>query len=667
MEKRRDKQVAQQQDPIKVLIALGFGSLLTLMCVLAYISLSQMDNTIERMSGLVNDNAAKSRAVNEMRDYVRLRGSTLDRMYISDDPFEREQLRLKMSEYGQAYRDALADFLSFKLNSRELKEISLIRQITSDARQDNIDAAEMLVTKQDPGMVKAYFENASIARDRVIGALDTLVSLEHQNANTSLEYSVSFHKQTQTMIFIIAAIAFFVGVLISMLVIRETSRKNSAIRYQANHDALTKLVNRSAFELRLSHALQFSRENDIEHALCYLDLDQFKIINDTCGHKAGDELLKQITHVILNHVRDRDTLGRLGGDEFGLLLESCSVEKALEICEGIITVVKKHDFYWNERCYHVGVSIGVVPVRPTTENVAKILSEADMACYAAKDMGRSQVHVHETEGRHVKKMQQELSWVADIRSTIEANRFMLHAQPIVPCDNEQATMMYEVLLRIRDDEGNVVSPGQYLPAAERFSLMREVDMWVTREAIRFVSERYQDPSNQDIRLFINLSANSICDSEFCAHIRKMLELYPVPHHSLCFEVTETAAIKNIEQAIEVINELKQSHVKFALDDFGSGMSSLAYLKNLPVDYLKIDGSIVQNIDNDKVNRAMVAAVNEIGRVMDLKTIAEFVENSVVFDHIKSLNIDYAQGHFIAQPCPLEDIQTEWPSSNLQRI
>ncbi len=654
-------------DPIKVLITLGFGSLLLLMGVLAYLSLSQMDNTIDRMASLVDETNAKSAAANLMRDSARLRGNVLTKMYLTDDAFEREALRLKMSEYGLRYRQAFDEFQKYKMSSRELKLVSQIRDITRRSRDANYEAMEALLTKSDINQALQVFGEANVLRELVLDKLDDLIELQTSNARSALKDSVSYHKQSQSLIIIIAAFAFFVGVLISMLVIRETSKKNSAIRFQASHDALTKLVNRNEFEQRLKQSLENAREQNLCHALCYLDLDQFKIINDTCGHKAGDELLVQISQLILGHVRDRDTLGRLGGDEFGLLLENCSLDKALEICEGIVTIVKKHEFLWDERCYHVGVSIGVISINSETESIAKSMSEADMACYAAKDMGRNQVHVHQKEGKHVRRMHKELSWVADIENSIDANRFLLYAQPIVPTQGEPAVHMHEVLLRIKDDNGNIVSPGQYLPAAERFSLMREVDMWVTSHAIRFLSEKHQYDAECKLRLFINLSANSIADSRFGEHLCDLLETWPTPKHSLCFEITETAAIKNIEQAIEIINTLKQYDCLFALDDFGSGMSSLTYLKNLPVDYLKIDGSIVQNIDEDRVNRAMVAAINEIGRVMNIETIAEYIENGKVFDHIKRLGITYAQGYYISKPCPLAQIKTSWPNSVLHRI
>ena len=654
-------------DPVKILITLGFSSLLMLMSILAYLSLTQMDTTISSMAALVDETNAKSAAANRMRDYARLRGNALVSMYLNDDAFEREIIRLKMSEHGLHFRLAFDDFLSYKLTAREHKLVHEIRDVIATAREANYVAMESLLARDDAEQALRELAEANARREEVLHKLDELIALQNRNAHMALSDSVAYHKQTQTLIIIIAAFAFFVGLLISMLVIRETSKKNSAIYFQANHDALTRLINRNHFELLLQQALNDARQHDHAHALCYLDLDQFKIINDTCGHKAGDELLVQISQLILSHIRDSDTLARLGGDEFGLLLKNCSLDKALEICEGIVAVVKKHEFIWDDRSYHIGISIGIIALDRYTESPTKALSEADMACYAAKDMGRNQVHVHQGEGKHVKQIHKELSWVADIENTIEADRFVLYAQPIVAARSDPAIHMHEVLLRIRDDHGKIVSPGQYLPAAERFSLMREVDIWVTTNAIRFLSERHQQQADNALRLFINLSANSISDKLFVQHIRETLASYPVPPKSLCFEITETAAVKNIEQAIEIINMLKQYHCLFALDDFGSGMSSMSYLKNLPVDYLKIDGSIVQNIDSDRVNRAMVAAINEIGKVMGIETIAEYVENATVFEHIRQLGINYAQGYYISKPRPLENIKTRWANSLLHRI
>ncbi|MDH5712170.1 MAG: EAL domain-containing protein, partial [Gammaproteobacteria bacterium] len=462
------------------------------------------------------------------------------------------------------------------------------------------------------------------------------------------------------IIIIISTLAILLGITISLYAIRETNRKNKEIHFQAHHDALTKLPNRKEFEQRLRFALTSAHDLNIGHVLCFMDLDQFKIINDTCGHKAGDQLLIDISKLIREKIRDHDTLGRLGGDEFGLLLESCSLEKAIEISEGIVNLVRNYKFNWKDRIFQIGASIGLVYINRDSKDITTLMSEADIACYAAKDMGRNRIHVHELNDEHVKKIHQELSWVANIETSLQDQRFKLYIQPIVPVGITHDTDdMFEILLRLKDNEGNIISPGAYIPAAERFNLMRAVDAWVIQEVIKKIEAITQSGKAQTPRFFINLSANSLTDQSYCEYILDLLNKHSIPEKSICFEITETAAIKNMEQAISFIEQLKKAQCLFALDDFGSGMSSFTYLRNLPVDYLKIDGSIVNRMDKNTVDEAMVAAINQIGQVMHIDTIAEHVENETIMERLVNLGVTYAQGYHIGRPIPIEELDSKY--------
>jgi diguanylate cyclase (GGDEF)-like protein len=517
-------------------------------------------------------------------------------------------------------------------------------------------AALMLSIHTTRAEINSAINEANKARGKTISALTQLVIRQEDNARQSLEDSVTYQKLAQAIIIILTLASLLVGALISLFVLRETTRKNSEIRFQASHDALTKLINRKEFETRLEFALEKTQLDGREHALCFLDLDQFKVINDTCGHKAGDELLCQLTRVINSHVRERDTLSRLGGDEFGLLLEDCTLETAIEIAEGIIRLVNKYEFHWLDKVHHVGVSIGITAITRKTSNITKAMSEVDIACYAAKDMGRNQLHVHELTDVQVKRMHKELSWVADIQNSLKDNRFKLYAQPIYTALGKQPEIrMYEVLLRLKDDEGNISSPGNYIPAAERFGLMRDVDQWVIEQVVKTLHEI---GDTRDICLFVNLSANTLSDKSFCAHILQLIEDYKIDGNSLCFEITETAAIRNVRQAVDFITALKQTNCFFALDDFGTGMSSFSYLKDLPVDYLKIDGSLVTDIHSNNISHAMVAAINEVGSVMSIKTIAEHVENESTLRRLNEIGVNFVQGFHFGLPKPIGTLQLE---------
>ena len=431
-----------------------------------------------------------------------------------------------------------------------------------------------------------------------------------------------------------------------------TRHLSHQLTWQASHDALTGLVNRREFENRLEQALTLARSQNQQHALCYLDLDQFKIVNDTCGHIVGDELLRQVTALFQSQVRTSDTLARLGGDEFGILLYHCSLEPALRIANKLREGVQAFRFVCQDKIFNIGVSIGLVEIDPDSESVTSILSAADAACYAAKNNGRNRVHIYQANDSELTQQHGEMQWVTRINQALEENRFRLYYQPIVPLTQTQLNgEHYEVLLRLIDERGNLVSPMAFIPAAERYNLMQAIDRWVISTLFSTQGQHYRE-AGCDCLYAINLSGASINDEQFVEFLHEQLELYQIPPALICFEITETVAIANLGKAAQFIQALRDLGCRFALDDFGSGMSSFVYLKNLPIDYLKIDGSFVKNIVDQPIDLAMVEAINQIGHVMGIQTIAEFVENQDILEKIISLGVDYAQGYGIAKPAPL---------------
>ncbi|HEY9847431.1 MAG TPA: EAL domain-containing protein, partial [Candidatus Caenarcaniphilales bacterium] len=498
----------------------------------------------------------------------------------------------------------------------------------------------------------------------------------------------------------------------AVVVFRDVTHERSITRqlsWQASHDALTGLVNRREFEQRLEQAVLSARAQNQQHALCYLDLDQFKIVNDTCGHGAGDKLLHQVSSLLQTQVRAMDTLARLGGDEFGVLLNLCSLEQARRIANALCQRIQEFRFIWQDKTFAIGVSIGLVAINADSQSLVSTLSAADAACYAAKNRGRNRVHVYQANDSELKRQKGEMQWVTRIAKAFEDNRFRLYYQPIVPialqevgdglrpptdrdaglyagllprdtawqakkaaadslaCLLPQAVdgwlEHYEVLLRLQDETGQLVSPAAFIPAAERYNLMHTIDRWVISTLFASQGQHYRELFNRDLLqglpcnclYAINLSGTSINDEQFIDFLYEQFTLHQVPPQVICFEITETTAIANLGKAAEFIRELKEFGCRFALDDFGSGMSSFAYLKNLPVDYLKIDGDFVKDIIDDPIDSAMVEAISRVGQVMGIQTIAECVENNAILEKIKALGVDYAQGYGIARPHPLQAI------------
>ncbi len=440
---------------------------------------------------------------------------------------------------------------------------------------------------------------------------------------------------------------------------RRAHRKaEETIRHMAYHDALTGLTNRHEFERRLRRALSSTHERDTQHALLYLDLDQFKIINDTSGHVAGDELLKQLAVVLQGPIRESDTLARLGGDEFGVLLENCPVDRAMKIAEGLLQAIKDFRFTWRDKTFALGVSIGLVAVKDDGKTMTDVLSAADMACYSAKDKGRSRIHFYSDDDAELAQRHGEMEWVSRINLALEQDRFVLHKQCIIPLGRHGATAQHcEFLVRMLADDGSLILPGAFIPAAERYDLMPQLDRWVINAAFSHVAESLVGGNSSEEpqgTCFINLSGASLSDDNFFAYIEARLEEYEIPRNLICFEITETAAIANLSKAVGFIEGIKDAGCYFALDDFGSGLSSFSYLKTIPADFLKIDGMFVRDMLDDPMDNAIVEAINSIGHTAGLLTIAEFVETPAIKDKLRAIGVDYAQGFGIERPKPLVD-------------
>ncbi|WP_254439836.1 EAL domain-containing protein [Shewanella sp. Arc9-LZ] len=447
------------------------------------------------------------------------------------------------------------------------------------------------------------------------------------------------------------AITHFIGIQVDVTTARLASQK---IAYQATHDMLTGLINRYEFENLLAQCILSSQQDKTTHTLIFLDLDQFKIINDTCGHMAGDEMLCQLGLLLSKHIKPKDILARLGGDEFAILMMQCSLEQAQSAAHNILELIANYQFLWEKNIFSISASIGVAEINSQTKNTKEILICVDSACYAAKDLGRNRIHLYQLDDELLAKRDGEFRWVHELKYALNENRFELYAQPIVSLSDPTQKRIYEVLLRLRTRSGDIAPPGAFLPVAERYNLSEAIDRWVVDHTLIWMELHFKHLGDID-HLAINLSGASLGSSALLSHIMQQITLHHLPPSMIKFEITETAAISNLRDATLFIKTLCEFGCQFALDDFGSGLSSFAYLKNLPVTTLKIDGMFVKDILDDPIDEAMVKSINDIGHVMGMKTIAEFVENDAIRQRLKDMGVDFAQGYEIGRPVPIDDI------------
>lgn len=446
------------------------------------------------------------------------------------------------------------------------------------------------------------------------------------------------------------------GVGGAVFVLRDVSQERHMARklsYQASHDALTGLINRREFEARIDQALDDAKAEGSEHVLLFLDLDRFKTVNDSCGHRAGDELLKQLAHLLQKTVRAGDSVARLGGDEFGILLTHCHLDRATPIAETARRTVHEHRFAWDGKVFTVGASVGLVSVNAESKNLEELLNAADSACYAAKESGRNRVTVHGADDIATDQNRGEARWLSRIQGALEEDRFRLFAQPIMPLRDSLDGPNCEVLLRMVGEDGALMPPGAFIPPAERYNLMVRIDRWVLRAVVDALSTATGGDDHRSLTL--NLSGHSLGEPEFQEFVRSELTTSDLDPRRLAFEITETAAIANLTGALEFMKSLRELGCRFVLDDFGSGLSSFGYLKTLPVEYLKIDGMFVRDIGHDPVGMAMVRSIGEIGQVMGIQTIAECAETQDVLDLLKTLPVDFVQGFAVGVPKPLADV------------
>ncbi len=655
----------------KYRILIGFAAVIVLMVAVAAMGIMRMAENNRGMKTIVDEHNVKTRLLIEMHVAGRDRSILLLRMLITDDPFERDEDYMKYSALASKFIRARKQFSSMLLSKHEhilLQEQGvLIKKV--EPLQDEV---MRLILDGNIENARSILINKAIPeQDAAMAKLTQMLEQQQQSARNAMLASNQSYERTVIAIGVLSFFSIIIAVMVAFFVMRKTTEAEIVLfsqfdeerklrvqlTYQASHDALTGLLNRFEFEVRLHGLLENARLEQSTHALVYIDLDQFKIVNDTCGHIAGDELLRQLSTLLLTRIRSHDTLARLGGDEFGLLLEYCNPDYTVGIADGLLKSVQDFRFVWGDRNFVIGASIGVVIIDQNSGNMTDVMRAADAACYNAKDAGRNRVHVVQENDLAIASRYGEMQWINKINDALDTNRFILFCQRIVTLHNttEQHGDMFEILVRMKDEEGELIPPGAFIPAAERYNIMFSLDRWVIREVMVWLAENRHALQYLG-KCSINISGSSIGHPDFLDYIRRQLKTPNVDPRHICFEITETSAIANLTQATKFIDELKTLGCSFALDDFGCGLSSFAYLKNLQIDYLKIDGMFVQDIVDDPIDRAMVKSINEIGHVMGKKTIAEFVENDAVLALLRNIGVDYVQGYGIEKPVLLSDFK-----------
>lgn len=650
------------RDRTKVMISIGFTAVFVLMLLTAYLSVTTLSRVNSGMADLIHNNDQKTSLTYQMRDVIRLRSAEVRAIVQTNNPEERERIFDKLLQSTITYNNARTQLVELGANAREnevLSKIASANELASEAYEKAGNEIYSVIRNDDA--LKSTLNNVQLRELVLLNHLNGLVELEKELATEALAENQQRYKRTRRWLIASVFVAFIVSLLISGAVITRVTAANKRIQHLANHDDLTGLKNRRSFVSALTQTLDKTQRSNRTHGLLYLDFDRFKIVNDSCGHHAGDQLLIQLSGILQNRLDSNDLFTRVGGDEFVIIAERASVDELVNFAEELRISVQNFNFEYNAESFKVSVSIGVLPLTGKESDVEAVLQDVDSACYVAKQLGRNRVHLANDNDTEVVQYKIDIAAIQSIRHALDENQLSLYYQPVHRILESGTEMAHcEILLRIIDENGDLFSPAVFIPIAEKYNLMPEIDRWVVKNVLAWIAEHQID--REIPRLLINLSGLSFIDADFLDFVVEQLETNDIDPSQIAFEITETAAVNNVSQANTFINRLRGIGCGFALDDFGTGFSTFAYVKSLPLDYLKIDGSLVKDICTDSVDREMVRAINTIGHTVGAKTIAEFVENDDIVEVLRSIGVDYAQGFGLQRPGPLDGLLEQIPGS-----
>ena len=642
---------------VQTMTALGFGLVITILLFAIIGGYHSTNDHNRELSQLVRSAGLKTVLAYTMREATRERIDALRAMVLQTDPFERDAEKMRFFGYADKYSHARASLIEHMQTDVEQAIIARLDETARKVGPPNSRALNALFDASLPSEeVEAAVQASVDGHLMLLRDLDQAVRTIHQTTQRLIQQAGEETEEALLLESFLGFLAFLLAVITATLVVINTGARNRQLSHEASHDVLTGLLNRQAFEAALRMTLEQAQLSPDSHAVLYIDLDRFKLVNDSCGHAAGDLLLKDLSRLMANNLRQSDLLARLGGDEFGVLLRYTESADAERVAEKMRRTVEEFSFVYDEQAFKVGASIGLVPFGQEPTTVEALLGTADACCYSAKEEGRNRTHHAAATAENMQRRSGEMRWVNRITDAIQNDRFVLYGQLIKPMNKalDDGRLALEVLLRMRDDEGlGLVPPGQFLPAAERYGIVPDIDRWVVRHSLDWLAGLGRAAEN--MRISINICGPAASDPHFHRYVRDLIRQTGVPPHALCFEITESVAIRSLANAAALVDALGDLGCQFALDDFGSGLSSFNQLRHLKVDFLKIDGSFIHNIDRDPINRAMVESINTIGKKLGKRTVAEFVENDRIKRILQEIDVDYAQGFGLHKPEPLSNI------------
>ncbi len=648
----------RHQKHTKTLIGMGFLTVFSLMILITWLSMSTLQSVNMSMSDLIDDMDSKTSRAYKMRDVIRLRSNAVREMVQTRNIQERQRIFNKILDHTSIYEQTRDELSLLGSNEREQHVLKLINEADVRVVAAYEEAGDALNVKNVRRLVlRAAFNKVTLQELVLLNHLNDLVQLEKQLANEALEYNQLKYQETRQLLIYIVSAAFALSIIISATITARVAKTNKRIAHLANHDDLTGLHNRRSFEQHLQQTIANAQRSQMSHGLMYLDLDRFKMVNDTCGHHAGDQLLIQLTSMISERLRRGDLFARVGGDEFAVIAQGARFEDIHQLAEELRVLVQDFTFDYEEHSFNVSLSIGVTPIDGEITDMEQVLADVDSACYVAKQSGRNQVHVTQDDDADVVKYRNDLAGIQAIRKALADDRLSLFFQPVFQITENSIVMAQcEILLRVRCENGGLYSPARFIPIAEKYNVMTDVDRWVFTQVVDWLAEHQKQ--HVIPTLLVNLSGLSFADDAFSDFIVERLSRGDVDPSYIAFEISESAAVRNVEKTSHFIDRVHAMGCKLAMDDFGSGFSNFACLKKLPFDYLKIDGSLVLHIASNEVDRQMVAAINTIAQTVGAETIAEFVEDDASLQCLREMKVNYAQGYGLRLPTPLEQLADE---------
>ncbi|MGK0231716.1 MAG: diguanylate cyclase (GGDEF)-like protein [Gammaproteobacteria bacterium] len=654
------------KNPIRILVSIGFIAVFTLMTMVIGLSMNTLHAVNTSMSELIENTSQKSMHAYRIRDVIRLRSTTVRKLIYSKDPTESHAIFNKLIEYSDDYQLARLQLQTFDANTREQKILDNIDRAYSrvnkaiEATNQHIYAPE-----QDNDALNTLLGELELQELVLLNQLNDLVKLENNLAEEALDDNQQTYTETRQLLFLMVTACFTLSMAITGIVISRVTKANNRTLHLADHDDLTGLHNRRSFEQHLQHTIDIAERSTSAYGLLYIDLDRFKMVNDTCGHHAGDQLLIELTELMSSRLRRGDLFARLGGDEFAIIAQGNSFDSIRTLAEELRQLICGFSFYYETQSFKVSLSIGLTLVDDQTQSVKQILADVDAACYIAKQSGRNQVHVKQDNDATFVQYRSDLAGIQAIREALNDERLVLFYQPIYKVGSNLSKIAHcEILLRIQSESGELYSPVSAISIAEKYNIITEIDRWVFSQVIDWIV--IAQKKRVIPRLLINLSGHSFADEAFSKFVIARLQQNDIDPSCIAFEISEASIVKNFKQLKKFTNRIRALGCELALDDFGSGYSNFKYLKNLSFDYLKIDGSLVRNIATNSIDRNMVSAINQMGHTVGAKTIAEFVEDDVTMRYLKRLHVDFAQGYGLKMPTPLDQLIDDLPPCALHK-